>query len=86
MTKYYVTTSHHGEFWYRNLGFICLHRVFGPAVSYYCGDVYWAQNDYFHRMSGPAVSISSGDEYWIRGIRYGKEEYDKVLRGNQSGW
>ena len=42
-----------------------MHRVYGPAVLYPGGDMYWYQNGQLHREDGPAVIYSNGLQRWF---------------------
>ncbi len=57
------------------------HRIDGPACEHTDGTKLWYQFDKCHRLDGPAAIWSDGvEEYYIKGIKYDKDIYDRLIK------
>ena len=57
-----------------------LHRVDGPAFEDSNKNYKWYLNGKHHRIGGPAIIYGKYEEFWLDGIKYSKEEYDKIIK------
>jgi hypothetical protein len=57
-----------------------LHRIGGPAITWWYGtQEYWVDGKRY-RTDGPAVIWSDGTQlYWVAGIEYTEEQYPKAV-------
>lgn len=57
------------------------HRIGGPAVEWYDGDMEWRINGRLHRIDGPAIKYVGASIKWVlRGLSYDtKEDFFEAL-------